>query len=95
MSSASQTSSGSETVSQNEKSTPTEISTPIKNTKPLYYKILNRSKQIKAILGPSPSTHTLVLKHVLKKSMKSPRKSQGFSAMVMKLHNETNVSKQL
>ena len=53
---------------------------------------MNRSKQIQAILGPSPSTHTSVLKHVLKKSMKSPRKSQGLSGMVMKLHNETKVT---
>ena len=66
--------------------------TPIKNTKPSYYKILNRSKQIQEILGPSPSTHTSVLKHVLKKSMKSPRKSQGLSGMVKKLHSKTNVT---
>ena len=65
---------------------------PIKNTKPSYYKILNRSKQIQAILGPSPSTHTSVLKHVLSKSMKSPRKSQGLYGMVTKLHNEANVT---
>ena len=90
MSSASETSSQSETASRSEKSTSTEISMPIKNTKPSYYKILNRSKQIQEILGPSPSTHTSVLKHVLKKSMKSPRKSQGLSGMVMKLHNKTN-----
>ena len=63
---ASETSSRSETVSQSgtssrsEESTATEISMPIKNTKPSYYKILNRSKQIQAILGPSPSTHTSV-----------------------------------
>ena len=98
MSSASETSSRSETTSQSgtssqsEESTPTEISTPIKNTKPSYYKILNRSKQIQAILGPSPSTHTSVLKHVLKKSMKSPRKLQGLSGMVTKLHNKTKVT---
>ena len=53
---------------------------------------MNRSKQIQEILGPSPSTHTSVLKHVLKKSMKSPRKLQGLSGMVTKLHNETNVT---
>ena len=64
---------------------------PIKNTKPSYYKILNRSKEIQEILGPSPNTHTSVLKHVLKKSMKSKGKSQGLSGMVTKLHNETNV----
>ena len=92
MSSASETSSRNETASRSEKSTPTQISMPIKNTKPSYYKILNRSKQIQEILGPSPSTHTSVLKHVLKKSMKSPRKSQGLSGMVTKLHNETNVT---
>ena len=92
MSSASETSSRSDTASQSEKSTPSEISTPIKNTKPSYYRISNRSKQIQAILGPSPSTHTSVLKHVLKKSMKSPRKLQGLSYMVTKLHNETNVT---
>ena len=92
MSSASETSSRSETASRSEKSTPSEIFTPIKNTKPSYYKILNRSKQIQAIMGPSPSIHTSVLKHVLKKSMKSPRKSQGLSGMVTKLHNKTNVT---
>ena len=85
-------SSAGETSSRSETSTSTEISMPFKNTKPSYYKILNRSKQIQEILGPSPSIHTSVLKHVLKKSMKSPRKSQGLSGMVTKLHNETNVT---
>ena len=68
------------------------MSTPTKQTPPSYYKILNRSKQIHAILGPSPSTHTLVLKHVLKKSMKSPRKSKCLCGMVSKLHNKMNVT---
>ena len=78
--------------SRSETSSRSEMSTPTKQTPPSYYKILNRSKQIHAILGPSPSTHTSVLKHVLKKTMKSPRKSKDLRGMVSKLLNKRNVT---
>ena len=51
-------------------------STPVKSKPPMYYKVLTKSKKIHQILGPSPKTHVSILKHVLKKTMKSPRKSE-------------------
>ena len=49
-------------------------STPTK--KPLsYYKVLSTSKKVQDLLGPSPKTHTTILKHLLNKAIKSPRKS--------------------
>ena len=43
---------------------------------PTYYSILNKSKEVRSILGESPKTHTSVLKHVLKHSNRSPRKAR-------------------
>ena len=51
-------------------STPKKQSAP-----PSYYRVLSTSKKVQNILRPSPNMHTTVLKHVLKKAMKSPRKS--------------------
>ena len=51
-------------------------STPVKSKPPMYYKVLTKSKKIHQILGPSPKMHASILKHVLKKTMKSPRKSE-------------------
>ena len=51
-------------------STPKKQSAP-----PSYYRVLSTSKKVQNILGPSPNMHTTVLKHVLKKAIKSPRKS--------------------
>ena len=65
-------------------------STPVKSKPPTYYKVLTKSKRIHQILGPSPQTHTSILKHVLKKTMKSPRKAEQLSytpsSTVVKLH---------
>ena len=53
-----------------------EPSTPVKEKPPpSYYRVLSTSKRVQGILGPSPNMHTSVLKHVLKKALKSPRKS--------------------
>ena len=48
----------------------------INSKEPTYYSILNKSKQVRSILGDSPKTHTSVLKHVLKHTKRSPRKSK-------------------
>ena len=51
-------------------------SSPIKQKRPpSYYRVLSTSKKVQDILGPSPNMHTMVLKHVLKKAMRSLRKS--------------------
>ena len=50
-------------------STPKKQSAP-----PSYYRVLSISKKVQNILGPSPNMHTTVLKHILKKAMKSPKK---------------------
>ena len=42
---------------------------------PSYYRVLSTYKKVQGILGPSPNMHTSVLKHMLKKALKSPRKS--------------------
>ena len=53
------------------------LSTPTKKSKPpSYYKVLSTSKKVQQLLGPSPNTHTPILKHVLSKAAKSPRKSK-------------------
>ena len=53
-----------------------EPSTPVKEKPPpSYYRVLSTSKRVQGILGPSPNMHTNVLKYVLKKALKSPRKS--------------------
>ena len=49
-------------------------STPTKKP-PSYYKVLSTSKKVQDLLGPSPKTHTTILKHLLNKAIKSPRKS--------------------
>ena len=49
-------------------------STPTKKP-PSYYKVLSMSKKVQDLLGPSPKTHTTILKHLLNKAIKSPRKS--------------------
>ena len=69
-------------------------STPVKKSNPpMYYKLLNKSKKVQEILGPSPITHTSVLKHVLKKVMRSPRKSECFkSSPFKKLYNSSFVT---
>ena len=43
---------------------------------PSYYKVLATSKKVHDLLGPSPKTHTTILKHLLNKAIRSPRKSQ-------------------
>ena len=48
--------------------------TPKKKKSPSYYMVLNKSKEVRNILTESPETHTTILKHVLKHTMKSPRK---------------------
>ena len=53
---------------------PSEQSTPRKKP-PSYYKVLSTSKKVQDLLGPSPKTHTTILKHLLNKAIKSPRKS--------------------
>ena len=50
--------------------------TPVKCSPPSYYKVLSTSKQVQHLLGPSPNTHTTILKHVLNKAIKSPRKNK-------------------
>ena len=63
--------------------------TPVKSKGPTYYKVLMKSKKIHQIFGPSPKRHTSILKHVLKKTMKSPRKSEHLCdtpSTVVKLH---------
>ena len=53
------------------------LSTPTKKSKPpSYYKVLSTSKKAQQLLSPSPNTHTTILKHVLSKAVKSPRKSK-------------------
>ena len=53
------------------------LSTPTKKSKPpSYYKVLSTSKKLQQLLGPSPNTQTTILKHVLSKAAKSPRKSK-------------------
>ena len=52
------------------------ISTPKKTKGPSYYRILNKSKEVNKILGTSPKTHTSVLKHVMNRTLKSPRKAK-------------------
>ena len=50
--------------------------TPVKSSPPSYYKVLSTSKKVQSLLGPSPNTHTTILKHVLNKAIRSPRKSK-------------------
>ena len=45
-------------------------STPMKKP-PSYYKVLSMSKKVQDLLGPSPKTHTMILKHLLNKARKS------------------------
>ena len=52
------------------------ISTPKKTKGPSYFRILNKSKEVNKILGTSPKTHTSVLKHVMNRTLKSPRKAK-------------------
>ena len=52
-----------------------QSSTPLKKP-PSYYKVLSTSKKVQDLLGPSPKTHTTILKHLLNKAIKSPRKSK-------------------
>ena len=47
-----------------------------KSKPPSYYKVLSTSKKVQQLLGPSPNTHTTILKHVLSKAAKSPKKSK-------------------
>ena len=63
-----------------------EPSTPTKPNNPTYYRVLKTSKEVQGILGPSPKTHVSVLKHIIKKAMKSPRKSECLTASPFKLH---------
>ena len=73
-------------------------STPVKSKEPTYYKVLTKSKRIHQILGPSPKMHTSILKHVLKKTMKSPRKAEHLChshdtpSTVVKLHPAASAS---
>ena len=52
-----------------------QSSTPVKKP-PSYYKVLATSKKVQDLLRPSPKTHTTILKHLLNKAIRSPRKSQ-------------------
>ena len=49
---------------------------PTKVKSPSYYKVLSTSKKVQNLLGPSPKTHTTILKHLLNKAIRSPRKSK-------------------
>ena len=79
------------------------LSTPTKNNPPpSYYRVLSTSKKVQNILGPSPNMHTTVLKHVLKKAMRSPRKSScmpGYSSVLGKDYitppKDRSISKEL
>ena len=55
-----------------------KISSPIYSSPkgPSYYSVLGRSKEIRTILGDSPKTHAMILTHVVRHVMKSPRKSK-------------------
>ena len=69
--------------------------TPVKSKTPTYYKVLTKSMKIHQILGPSLKTNTSILKHVLKKTMKSPRKSEHLCdtpSTVVKLHPGASVT---
>ena len=77
--------------------TPTKQKPP-----PSYYRVLSTSKKVQNILGPSPNMHTCVLKHVIKKAMKSPRKSShmpeyssGLAANFITPPKDTSVAKNL
>ena len=43
---------------------------------PSYYSVLGWSKEIRSILSDSPKTHAMILTHVVRHAMKSPRKSK-------------------
>ena len=81
-------------INTSEHSLCSSSSTPEKKSNPpTYYKVLNKSKKVQEILGPSPITHTSVLKHVLKKVMRSPRKLECLkSSPFKKLHNSSFVT---
>ena len=49
---------------------------PTKVKSPSYYKVLSTSKKVQNLLGPNPKTHTTILKHLLNKAIRSPRKSK-------------------
>ena len=52
-------------------------STPLKSSKPpSYYRVLSTSKKVQDLLGPSPNTHTTILKHVINRAVRSPRKKK-------------------
>ena len=57
--------------------------TPVKE--PSYYSVLKKSKECQNILGHSPKTHTTVLKHIMKKACKSPRKAECLNQSPFKL----------
>ena len=52
-----------------------QLETPVKKP-PSYYKVLSTSKKVQQLLGPSPKMHTTILKHILNKAIRSPRKNQ-------------------
>ena len=61
-------------------------STPTKKP-PSYYKVLSMSKKVQDLLGPSPKTHTTILKHLLNKAIKSQRKSHCMGKFTSPLKN--------
>ena len=62
---------------------------PTKVKSPSYYKVLSTSKKVQNLLGPSPKTHTTILKHLLNKAIRSPRKSKygGIQITTKKFHD--------
>ena len=57
--------------------------TPTKG--PSYYSVLKKSKECQNILGHSSKTHITVLKHIVKKAYKSPRKADCLNESPLKL----------
>ena len=68
--------------------------TSVKSSLSSYYKVLSTSKQVQHLLGPSPNTHTTILKHVLNKAIKSPRKNKYMGAFTSSPKNSVTPPKQ-
>ena len=75
-------------------SEPDLLCTPVKCSLPSYYKVLSTSKEVQHLLGPSPNKHTMILKHVLNKAIKSPRKNKYMGAFTSPLKNSVTPPKQ-
>ena len=68
--------------------------TPVKCSPPSYYKVFFTSKQVQHLLGLSPNTHTMILKHILNKAIKSPRKNKYMGAFTSPPKNSITPPKQ-